>query len=94
MTINTLYPCKTNKHRPRRVTYDSRLALARDASLVYAAYLSGRPRAELPAFEEYVFQLCEVAKELRKKGDYAHDNTLPCDSTLRTWRWQARQEMA
>ena len=93
VTTNTLTRCKTSRSRPRRATYDTYHALARDASLVYAAYLAGRPSAELPEFEEYVFQICEVAKELRKKFDYTYDNTLPCDSMLRTWRREVRQGM-
>lgn len=67
--------------------------LATDARDVYFARMAGKSRKELPDFEDYVFELCNVAGELRKTGDYHPDSTLPADPTLRGWRYTLQKFM-
>lgn len=67
--------------------------LACAARDVYFSRMAGKSRKELPAFEDYVFELCNVARELRGTGDYHPDSTLPADPTLRHWRYTLQKAM-
>lgn len=68
--------------------------LAIDARDEYNRRMAGKTRKDIPAFEDYVFALCEVAKELRQQKHYSKWNTLPSDSTLQYWRWTLQKALS
>lgn len=71
-----------------------RYSLADEARTIYQQRMAGRPRSELPAFEEYVMAVCDVCGELRRARRYTtRNNELPADSTLAAWRRLVKKAM-
>ena len=67
--------------------------LIKDARDVYFNKMTGKPKDQLPDFEDYVFAICQEARELRKTGNYMHNSVLPVDRTLHDWRYALSRTM-
>lgn len=68
--------------------------LINEARAVYTRRMAGTPAILLPRFEDYVFELCQVARELRQTGTYDRTSTLPSDSIMRRWYADLRRQLS
>ena len=88
--VQIVYPFNPRVFKNSR-EQDEMIELSRDALKVLRARYKGQPRETFPEdLEAFVWELCEVAKSLRATKDYHPGNTLPKDTTLRSWMYATR----
>lgn len=88
--VQIVYPFNPRVFKNSR-EQDELIELSRDALKVLRARYKGQPLATFPEdLEAFVWELCDVAKELRATKDYPPNSTLPKDTTLRSWMYATR----
>lgn len=68
-------------------------ALINAARAEYTRRMVDKPREAMPSFEDFVFELCQVARELRLTRNWHINSTLPGDGTLHQWRAHLHRNM-